>query len=957
MANLSNSKRSLATTTALGALISLGLLVSAPASAKQAGVAAAVNTDATSIPPAEAERTLIVGKRVVFNERIKTSLNGQAQLLMLDQSAVTVGPNSELVIDKFVYDPDKRSGEMALSLSKGLMRFVGGRISKSGGVKVRTPVATMGIRGGIALINVVSPTSVDVTLLYGDEITGTTTGGQSFEVRRQGFFTRIEDGKPPTTPAPADPAVVQQKMNKLEGRDTANAGAEEKPTEEDSNIQTVGAPAQEDKAPPIVKKPADRIFVEEPIPDDLEDDVDKVKIEDEEEEIVEEEEEVVILPNVFQQLANFNAAGGADGSANGFTLGSAGSASNIATEGAPTLTGGSFLVVNPNEGDEASDDLNLPVQDDVSSTSAGTDTETQFGISADDFNDGQIVFIVNAPATNKTLVANFVDSQPLNFSLNNDGAIDAVPNVLNANDTRTYQSAGTFNGSVGGDLGNAIQADNIATGEFFDIDFTTSDFDGVSGQRFTLFGGVATTTAPTGKVAYDVQGDSITSSFLPYSEIGQVELPILGVQADNTREIKAENVAQTPFIVDFDRKNALYLGAVFQNVDRDEETSPNTERAYGIQAVVGKVANNGAIVLDGANAGYTRYELVGDNVEGGGAQVVSQYHAGQSTGAFVGQNADGVFMDGGHATIEAKDNNGDRPEPKLVTNHHLFQRGAPQAIQDAGTGVTTESLFGGTIIVNADGALERLTTDATAPGVLQIDRTNGTMIATLAAQDALGQDIVFQNEARNSAFINDKLFGIAEARQNADPANDGLLNGSQVSFVMVSGDAVTPTTSGPQCACNFMHWGYWAAAKLEPGDVSNSITDVGVFFAGVQTPSVDMPISGTATYNGIAAASLTPDGVASPSFERGDFSYTTNYATGIGQGEMNLGAHDFNIIGAHTPGQSGLNVDYFNPATTNQVGNGTGAYFGAGAANLGVTININDVETGLSAGGAAVAEK
>ena len=59
-----------------------------------------------------------------------------------------------------------------------------------------------------------------------------TESGQNFEVRRQGFFTRIEVGKAPTDPVKTNPIVVQQKMNELEGRDTASAGAEEIPTDE-----------------------------------------------------------------------------------------------------------------------------------------------------------------------------------------------------------------------------------------------------------------------------------------------------------------------------------------------------------------------------------------------------------------------------------------------------------------------------------------------------------------------------------------------------------------------------------------------------------------------------------------------------------------------------------------------------------------------------------------------------
>ena len=188
---------SLVTTVLSGFVSGMALLAltAAPAAAREAGVAAAVNADSLTKPPTEEQRTLVVGHNVVFDEKISTGPQGQAQLLMLDQSAVTVAPNSELVIDKFVYDPDKRTGEMAMTLSKGLMRFVGGRLSKSGGVQVNTPVATMGIRGGIALIHVVSPTVVDVTLLYGDAIEGVTDTGRNFRLRRTGFFTRIQQGK------------------------------------------------------------------------------------------------------------------------------------------------------------------------------------------------------------------------------------------------------------------------------------------------------------------------------------------------------------------------------------------------------------------------------------------------------------------------------------------------------------------------------------------------------------------------------------------------------------------------------------------------------------------------------------------------------------------------------------------------------------------------------------------
>ena len=71
MAILSKRTAKLAATTALCSLIGLSALSGATAIAREAGVAAAVNTDATSIPPAKVERTLIVGNRVVFEETVR----------------------------------------------------------------------------------------------------------------------------------------------------------------------------------------------------------------------------------------------------------------------------------------------------------------------------------------------------------------------------------------------------------------------------------------------------------------------------------------------------------------------------------------------------------------------------------------------------------------------------------------------------------------------------------------------------------------------------------------------------------------------------------------------------------------------------------------------------------------------------------------------------------------------
>jgi hypothetical protein len=123
------------------------------ADAQQVGVSAAVNPDVTGIAPGGSAKTLVLGQNVVFNERIQTKDKGQTQLLFLDQSAMTVGPNSDLTIDKFVYNPDSGTGNMTVSAAKGVLRFVGGKLSKQeNGVEVKTPQATIAVRGGAFLL-------------------------------------------------------------------------------------------------------------------------------------------------------------------------------------------------------------------------------------------------------------------------------------------------------------------------------------------------------------------------------------------------------------------------------------------------------------------------------------------------------------------------------------------------------------------------------------------------------------------------------------------------------------------------------------------------------------------------------------------------------------------------------------------------------------------------------------
>src|SRR5688572_20601219 len=109
------------------ALLGLSLACAAaivPAEADKVGVAAAVNPDAFSSLAGSPQSQINIGKSIFYNERINTTGSGLVQVLLVDGSTFTVGPGSDLVINKFVYDPKKGTGQIAASFSKGVARFV-----------------------------------------------------------------------------------------------------------------------------------------------------------------------------------------------------------------------------------------------------------------------------------------------------------------------------------------------------------------------------------------------------------------------------------------------------------------------------------------------------------------------------------------------------------------------------------------------------------------------------------------------------------------------------------------------------------------------------------------------------------------------------------------------------------------------------------------------------------------
>jgi hypothetical protein len=91
-------------------------------------------------------RTLSTGVDVHASETIRTGDAGVAGLRFRDNSNLSVGPKSVVRLDKFVYDPNRSTGSVAVEATRGSFRFVTGSQNR-GDVKIKTPHGTLGIRG------------------------------------------------------------------------------------------------------------------------------------------------------------------------------------------------------------------------------------------------------------------------------------------------------------------------------------------------------------------------------------------------------------------------------------------------------------------------------------------------------------------------------------------------------------------------------------------------------------------------------------------------------------------------------------------------------------------------------------------------------------------------------------------------------------------------------------------
>ena len=106
--------------------------------------------------PAGERTAAAVGAPVSRGDSIETGSDGSVGITFRDETRVSVGPNSQIAIDDFVFAPDADQLSFATSVTRGTMLYVSGAIARFAPerVKVSTPEGTVGIRGTTFLVRV-----------------------------------------------------------------------------------------------------------------------------------------------------------------------------------------------------------------------------------------------------------------------------------------------------------------------------------------------------------------------------------------------------------------------------------------------------------------------------------------------------------------------------------------------------------------------------------------------------------------------------------------------------------------------------------------------------------------------------------------------------------------------------------------------------------------------------------
>ena len=96
------------------------------------------------------------GDAVFATDTLRTQASGAIGVTLADDTRVSLGPDSEMRLERYVFSPSDGALGMVLNFVRGVAAYVSGRMAKLSpdSVRLETPAAIVGVRGTTVAIKV-----------------------------------------------------------------------------------------------------------------------------------------------------------------------------------------------------------------------------------------------------------------------------------------------------------------------------------------------------------------------------------------------------------------------------------------------------------------------------------------------------------------------------------------------------------------------------------------------------------------------------------------------------------------------------------------------------------------------------------------------------------------------------------------------------------------------------------
>jgi len=172
------------------------------------------------------------GDKIYFGDSIIVKDKSNSQILLLDETVMSVGSNSEIKIDEFIYDPKTKDGKILSQIKSGSMKVLTGGVSEKNpaNLEIKVPAGTIGTRGTEFQATVDATNSQSKILLIGpgpSNSLGLRPGAVQVEnnlgkvlLDKPFLFTQMSATVAPQAPIPVPQNELKQFQQRLETKVT-----------------------------------------------------------------------------------------------------------------------------------------------------------------------------------------------------------------------------------------------------------------------------------------------------------------------------------------------------------------------------------------------------------------------------------------------------------------------------------------------------------------------------------------------------------------------------------------------------------------------------------------------------------------------------------------------------------------------------------------------------------------